>query len=154
MLTVNSFKDRFKVRVAEEDIIAYKILVSNGPHDKRPVTPYRNSEVRIGVPMKSKLRMNYFTGNVSKGYHAFQKEIDAIIEAEYLAQKFRNEWYSFTYYSAWDNDFYNPFRIYKAIIPKGAKYYTGRWLNDGSRTIASDTMIFEVIPDTDIEEDT
>lgn len=101
-----------RVKVAEEDIIAYKILVKNG---NVYTSFYREVESPLNTLLTTKLGRKY-RGAIAKGFHTFLKESNA---------RMMNGGYG---------------TIVKAIIPKGSKYWEGEFCN--SECYCSESIVY------------
>lgn len=117
------YTKQIKPKVAEKDIVVYKIL------DYNMGSPYYGLLYHLNRKITSDLQIydsRRFLGtqllNVEEGLHSFTKRIVA-----YLTQRYLNIYYKKSGIT---------YSTYKAIIPKGSKYYIG--LNND---IASDALI-------------
>ena len=92
-------------KVAEKDIVVYKVL------DYNMGSPYYGLLYHLNRKVTSKLRIYYTKWEkamVEEGLHAFSKRLPAYALAQSL-ERAEGRIYS----------------VYKAIIPKGSKYYIG-----------------------------
>lgn len=121
-----SYKQR-KARiplVANEDIVVYKILKYNRNIPNVLMTPYRDYVITVGSVYSSIFSFDE-DGDVERGLHSFKSLKTAIRE-------------SFGYYAF-------PRVVCKCTIPKGSKYYQGKFEN--SVSFASDTLVYNEILD-------
>lgn len=113
-------------KVAKKDIVVYKVL------DHNMFSPYYGLSYLLNRKITSKLMRYDHVWNpstqifiVEEGLHAYTKRRVAYVKQHYL-NKVDGE------------DFLTTYSVYKAIIPKGSKYYIG--LNGD---IASDALIIK-----------
>lgn len=100
--------------VAKKKIKCYKYLT---PTENGGIAPFFEYKYTFGV--ENHTQMEVTAGFVTKGFHAFRSRFKGMeIVLIYLP--------------------YEKYRLYKCIIPKGAKYYLGRY-----GEIVSDTMIVQ-----------
>ena len=112
-------------KVAEKDIVVYKVL------DQRMGSPYYGLLYPLNEKRTSILKnydwkweeAGHKVYDVEEGLHAYTKRMAAYVKRHYLNRCDSEK--DFTTYS-----------VYKAIIPKGAKYYIGL-----DNDIASDALI-------------
>ena len=101
-LTVD--KEKFKIDIAQEDIVCYKVLEKYGGHI---VSPYCRFLYEIGkeykAKMKSRFKESYY--EINEGFHSFLTLKDAKNE------KIKD----------WD------FRCFRCVIPKGSKIVYGTY---------------------------
>ena len=102
--------DRLRPKVAKEDLVCYKILEA---HDfGRLFTPCRYASVHLGEQIDSELDEKPLGQEVRYGLHTLcDKE-----EAVELLKTYRDV-------------FKHQFVLVRCVIPKGAKYYKGKYLS-------------------------
>lgn len=152
MLKTNSIRSRFSY-TAKEDIIVYKSMMPTDMPD-RVKSPYRRYCYHLGQEHEVKLSSPLLSGEVHSGMHAFVNLSDAHENAEHLTTYNRQKatfykvmddigWYGIKFSestwnqllsvgyeavnAAWKSVSYNRYKVYKCVIPKGAKYYKGNW---------------------------
>ena len=118
------YTKQIKPKVAEKDIVVYKVL------DHNMGSPYYGLLYPLNEKRTSILKRydwkweekGYKIYDVEEGLHAFTKRLAAYVKQYYLNQPDRNNLATYS--------------VYKAIIPKGSKYYIGL-----DNDIASDALI-------------
>ena len=108
-LTVD--KRNFKIEIAQEDIVCYKVLEKYGGHI---ISPYCRFLYEIGKEYKTRMKDFYNRNSVkiTEGFHSFLYEEDAKNEkADFQDSKFKD----------WD------FRCFRCVIPKGSKIVYGTY---------------------------
>lgn len=102
--------DRLRPKVAKEDLVCYKILEVFSDGDLR--SPFRYIRVHLGEQMESELDEKPNGSEVRYGLHTLcDKE-----EAVGLLKTYRDV-------------FMCQFVLVRCVIPKGAKYYKGKYLS-------------------------
>ena len=110
--------------IADEDITVYKILrktYANGHY----LSPYQNFGYELGKENQSKLvRIEYESGKtvIEEGLHTFVRRDEAQCNIT-LSGRHSEEYV-----------------IVECIIPKGSRYYVGKWGFFNFESIASDTL--------------
>ena len=102
-------------KVAKRDIPCYKVL------EESLISPYEGYKYVLGKKEKSPLDKGI--SDVHKGLHTFTSKKNAIIERNWFLNR----------------DF-GSHNVFKAIIPKGAKYFIGE-TEDDQRSYASNELI-------------
>lgn len=106
--------DRLRPKVAKEDLVCYKILEVFGDVYLR--TPFRCASVHLGEQMVSALDENPIVKEVRYGLHTLcDKE-----EAVELLKTYRDV-------------FKCQFVLVRCVIPKGARFYKGKYLSNNFR---------------------
>jgi hypothetical protein len=108
--------EKFKIEIAQEDIVVYKVLEKYGGHI---ISPYCRFLYEIGKEYKTiiepRLSRNQFQESyyeINEGFHSFLYEEDAKDEKmDFQYGKFKD----------WD------FRCFRCIIPKGSKIVYGTY---------------------------
>ena len=97
-----------KKKVAKEDIVVYKHLMDL--MDGRYATPYQHDPVEIPSTVKSRV-LERLDNEIYEGIHSFADYESAYSDME-------DEWHNYS----------EPKRsLVKCIIPKGTKYYKGKF---------------------------
>lgn len=126
-LTVD--KRNFKIDIAQEDIVCYKMLEKYGGHI---ISPYCRFLYEIGKEyktiMESRFKESYY--EISEGFHSFLYEEDVKNE-KILLQSYSN-------YKNWD------FRCFRCVIPKGSKIVYGIY-NAKDAIVSEEIKIIEEI---------
>lgn len=108
-------------QTAKEDIVVYKRLCEFGglKNSKMYETPYREFKVKLGETYTSglKRRSIFYFKICNIGLHSYENVTDAF-----------------------DNQYHYWEVIVKCIIPKGSKYYKGKFLHYNG--FASDKLIY------------
>ena len=113
---------------ASEDMVVYKHLMDNrkGKFDnfkKSLLTTYRKQPVKLGSTYTSGFSINE-DGNVEMGLHSFD-ELNSAKEDGYYENRYPEEM---------------PIVYVKCLIPKGSRYYEGRFCGDTA--YASDQLTY------------
>lgn len=100
-----------EVKKAEKDICCYKVIedhrnLTKSQYQGKLITIYRCFEIEIGKTYTSRFSYNS-DGDVEKGLHSYCSYEQAV--------DYANKW-------GWDAT-----RIVKCVIPKGSKYYRGKF---------------------------
>lgn len=113
-------KENFKIEVAQEDIVCYKVLIKRRNGDI--VSPFQGFVYEIGK--KYKTRMKHFYNStyckITEGFHSFLKEEGAWREKMLL------------------QDFYITYVCFRCVIPKGSKIVYG--IYNAKDAIVSETI--------------
>lgn len=108
-LTVD--KEKFKIEIAQEDIVCYKVLEK---YDERIISPYCKFLYKIGKGYKtiigSQLQQSWY--EINEGFHSFLYQEDANNE--------KTNWQQYQFKSA-------ILRCFRCIIPKGSKIVYGKY---------------------------
>ena len=125
-----------KIKVAEEDILVYKVVWKNSDHSFK--TLYYKAEAKLGNRYESELNFikpsmvkPYNYGYVYEGLHSFLYPEDAFDE---LVEAVEHDLSS---------DIEDVIAIVECTVPKGAKYYRG--IFGDAPCIASDTLIYKQV---------
>lgn len=102
--------NRLRPKVAKEDLVCYKILEVFGDVDLR--TPFRYASVHLGEQMVSELDENPIVKEVRYGIHTLCDKEEAIE----LLKTYRDT-------------FKHRFLLVRCVIPKGARFYKGKYLS-------------------------
>lgn len=102
-------------KIATEDISCYKVVKSHGD---RFYTPYFRADAQLGQTYYSEFTFNHY-GDVSRGLHSFKSLKAATAEAD---------------------SFIANTKIIRCVIPKGSRYYQGKFGN--AISYASDTLTY------------
>jgi len=99
-------------KIAKKDIVAYKVLEYKGG---LIATPFQNMYIKLDRKyVNQALEKIDFCNNLSEGvYHLFSSFVDAEMFRAYAQKEYSNDFNCST------------FKVVKAIIPKGTKYYIG-----------------------------
>lgn len=117
-----------ELKIAKSDLIRYKVVIPCNDYFK---TPYARMDIRLNTLYKSRLivSLEYNKNIVNEGIHTFKTLKEAKAEL--------NTWS------------YPVDTILKCIIPKGSKYYDGKFrLNYKGDTVsstASDKIIYKEV---------
>ena len=112
--------------IADRDLTCYKVYVFINDQYK---SPYQKADMpKIGELATTSLQESG-TYLIEKGFHSFVSLIDAVDEARLITTV-----YSYMTY------------IFKCTIPRGAKYYEGRY--DSLPAYCSESIVIEEILDT------
>jgi len=103
-------------KIAEDDIICYKVLDKNYVHDKL-TTIFKRSVVNIGKLYTSEFTFNHDSTSVQMGLHSFVHEDDAKKLMEYVNRYKSNNEHELNKFAV----------VVKCIIPKGSSYYEGNF---------------------------
>jgi hypothetical protein len=96
-------------KIAEEDIVAYKVLEIRR---KFLCTPFQSMHIEFNRLYTNKYKEGYY--RITSGvYHLFSSIEDAILLKEHAEKEYANDFNK------------SEFIVVKAIIPKGTKYYIG-----------------------------
>lgn len=96
--------------IAEEDIVAYKVLEIRRKH---LCTPFQYMSIKFNRLYTDKHKEGYYI--ITSGvYHLFSSIEDAILLKEHAEKVYANNFNK------------SKFIVVKAIIPKGTKYYIGK----------------------------
>lgn len=117
-------KEKFKIEIAQEDIVIYKVLEKR---DGTLLSPYLGFVYEIGKEYKTKMKLQLFCRyyEIIEGFHSFLNEKDAKDEKLDI-QQCRNK----------DIDW--KFRCFRCVIPKGSNVIYGKY---GTKdAIVSDTI--------------
>lgn len=100
-------------QIAEQDIEVFKVLRSSPTGQPGWKTPYREVPVSFAFPMKARLSRGITS--VNAGIHSYTTLEGANKAMAYMGDAdFMWGWFE-----------PDTFRIFKAVIPKGAEYYEG-----------------------------
>lgn len=113
--------EKVKSEIAQNDIVVYKYLYKRGDHY---LTPFQYFTMKLGKLYKSRLSKCY--DDVTIGLHSFVNLNECIEKAKTNLDEISTT------------------AICEFIIPKGARYYTGKfgWVGHKSDSIASTRIIF------------
>lgn len=119
-------KEEFKIEMAQEDIVVYKVLKK---YDKDVVSPYQEFVYEIGkkykTRMKPRLYSHYNYCEISEGFHSFLNEKDA-----------KDEKLDIQYGNIRNKDL--DLCCFRCVIPKGSKIVYGKY--GAKDAIVSDTI--------------
>lgn len=106
-------KEKFRVKIAQEDIVVYKAL---GKDDENVISPYWEFVYEIGKEYKTKMKLQFFNNyyEIHEGFHSFLNEKDAKLEESTLR-----------YCKVQDG--YLDFCCFRCIIPKGSEIIYGKY---------------------------
>jgi len=117
-------KKRSCIQTAKKDIIAYKVLLSNGHNEI--ISPYENFKYKLSKLYRLNDSLSKECDNsIEKGYHSFVTNKGVKKELKF--------WYTLSC-----TDDFNA-KVFKCIIPKGSKYYVGTY--DDNKSYCSDQII-------------
>jgi len=119
--------------VAEKDKVCYKnVLIFD---DGSLATPYRRYPVSVGKSYESGLlvQASYWGNLVHIGLHSFATRKSAIADAKDVSK-------NHIFYNRSEST-YRTYAIIKCIIPKGSKYYAGKFENH--KAFASDCIEYK-----------
>ena len=110
-LTVN--KEKFKIEIAQEDIVVYKVLEK---HEKDVISPYQNFVYEIGKEYKTIMKMRSFCSlyTIHEGFHSLLNKEDAEDEKMDIQRSMIAD-------TGWD------FCCFQCIIPKGSNIVYGKY---------------------------
>lgn len=106
--------------IAQKDIVVYKWL--NEKEDKLYAPYYRHFNYTLNKEHKTFLFCIY--GTVNDGFHSIKNRITAV--------------FHYAKYGC-----INKANLFKCVIPKGSKYYTGQDTSGSNKGFASDTIIIK-----------
>ena len=105
-LTVD--KEKFKIDIAQEDIVVYKVLIKE---DKSVISPYKDFVYEIGKEYKTRMKTRFCRDycEINEGFHSFLTLEDSLPERKFFSQGNISAC------------------CYKCIIPKGTKVVYGEF---------------------------
>lgn len=110
-LTIKLFSRK---QIAEQDIEVFKVLRTSTAGIPGWKTPYRKVPVNFNAPMEASLSRGIMS--VNAGIHSYSTHTGALKAMAHMGDA-----------DIWMWGCFEPdtFRVFKAVIPKGAEYYEG-----------------------------